>query len=177
MKLEYTIHEQDFLSFQLFEASKSLRINRKKRNGWIVMTIVSLLFAYYSYSNQNNTMTIYFLVIALITGLFYPKYFIWRYKRHYKLSIKEAYSNRFGQTETLEITDDFILSKDKTGEGKINLTEVEKVNETQTHFFIKLSTGLSLIIPKAELDNTYELRSVFKKLKLQLNDETNWTWK
>ena len=36
MTIEYKIEEQDFLDFQLFTASKSDRINKKKRNGWVL---------------------------------------------------------------------------------------------------------------------------------------------
>lgn len=176
MILKYKIEEKDFLDFQLFTASKSERINKKKRNGWILLTIGSLAAASYFYANQNTAMTIYFAFVAIIFGLFYPRYFKWRYYKHYKTYIKENYSKRFGQIETLEINDDSISSKDKTGEGKINLSEIEKVDETDKHFFLKISTGLSLIIPKKELNNTDEVRTKFKVLGLPVNDETNWKW-
>ena len=114
MKLDYKIDEQDFLDFQLFTASKSDRINKKKRNGWILLTAGSIVIALYFYLNGNSTMTIYFGLVALACGLFYPKYFKWRYKNHYKTYIKENYSKRFGQIESLEISSDYIFSKDKT---------------------------------------------------------------
>ena len=177
MKLDYKIDEQDFLDFQLFTASKSDRINKKKRNGWILLTAGSIVIALYFYLNGNSTMTIYFGLVALACGLFYPKYFKWRYKNHYKTYIKENYSKRFGQIESLEISSDYIFSKDKTGEGKINLSEIERVDETDNHFFLKISTGLSLLIPKNELVSINELREKFKEIGLSINDETKRTWK
>lgn len=177
MTLEYKIDEQDFLDFQLFTASKSDRINKKKRNGWILLTAGSIVVACYFYLNENNPMTIYCGVVAVVTGIFYPRYFKCRYKKHYKTYIKENYSKRFGQVETIEINNDSILSKDKTGEGKINLSEIEKIDETDNHFFLKISTGLSLIIPKKELESVNELREKFKNVGLTVQDETNWTWK
>lgn len=177
MTLEYKIDEQDFLDFQLFTASKSDRINKKKRNGWILLTIGSIVVALYFYLNENVAMTIYFGLVAIACGLFYPKYFKWKYKKHYKPYIKENYSKRFGQIEALEINNDYIFSKDKTGEGKINISEIERVDETDNHFFLKISTGLSLIIPKKELENVDELRENFKEIRLTVNNETNWTWK
>jgi len=177
MILKYKIEEKDFLDFQLFTASRSERINKKKRNGWILLTIGSIAAASYFYANQNMVMTIYFAFVAIIFGLFYPRYFKWRYNKHFKAYIKENYSKRFGQIETLEINNDSISSKDKTGEGKINLSEIEKVDETDKHFFLKISTGLSLIIPKKELNNTDEIREKFKGLGMRVNDETDWKWK
>ena len=121
-------------------------------------------------------MTIYFGLSALAFGLFYPKYFKWRYKIHYKTFIKENYSKRFGQKEFLEINSDHIYSKDKTGEGKINLSEIERVDETCNHFFLKISTGMSLVIPKKELESIDKLRQKFMEIGLTVNDKTNWKW-
>lgn len=177
MILEYKIEEQDFLDFQLFTASKSDRINKKKRNGWILLTMGSVVMALYFYLNENVAMTIYFGLVAIACGLFYPKYFRWRYKNHYKTYIQENYSKRFGQVETLEINNDWIFSKDKTGEGKINISEIERVDETNNHFFLKISTGLSMLIPKKQLENVDELRENFEEIGLTVNNETNWTWK
>ena len=177
MTLEYKIDEQDFLDFQLFTASKSDRINKKKRNGWILLTVGSIAVALSFYLKENIAMTIYFGLVALACGFFYPKYFKWRYKKHYKTYIKENYSKRFGQVETLEISNDWIFSKDKTGEGKINLSEIDRIDETDNHFFLKISTGLSLLIPKTELRSVDGLRDKFKEIGLTVNDETNWSWK
>lgn len=177
MTLEYKINEEDFLDFQLFTASQSERINKKKRNGWILLTLGSILIALYFYLNNNITMTIYFGLVAFACGLFYPKYFKWRYKRHYKNYIKENYSKRFGELATLTINSDSIFSKDKTGEGKINISEIEQIDETDKHFFLKISTGLSLLIPKKELSDIDGLRAKFKKLGIVVNNELNWKWK
>ena len=174
MKLEYKINEQDFLAFQLFSASKSERINKQKRHGWIIMTVGSLLVTFYFYLNHYTVMTIYFALIAIASGLFYPKYFRWKHKKNYKTHIQENYSKRFGQIETLEIRNDSIISKDKTGEGKIFLSELEKIDETKNHFFLKISSGLSLIIPKNEIENSDKLRQKFIDLGLTLNNETHW---
>ncbi len=177
MKLEYKIEENDFLDFQLFTASKSERINKKKKNGWLSLTIGAIIVGVYFYLNQNILMAIYFGLVSLACGLFYPKYFKWRYKKHYKAYITENYSKRFGLTEIIEINDDFILSKDKTGEGKIKLAEIEKIDETGNHFFLKVSTGMSLIIPKDRISSPNILRVEFEKLGLKINNERNWKWK
>ena len=177
MTFEFKLNEQDFLDFQLFTASKSDRINKKKRNGWVYLTIGAILVALFSYLNQNYFLSIYSGLVAIVLGLFYPKYFKWRYKKHYMTHIQEIYSKRFGQIEAIQINDDSILSKDKTGEGRIYLSEIEHIHETDNHFFLKVSTGISLIIPKKELNDTSLLKKKFKDIGLTLIDETNWKWK
>ena len=176
MKIEYLIQEEDFLKYQLFTASKSERINRKKRNGWIGLTIGSLLFALYFYNSDKDFLTYYFVVVAMITGLFYPKYFKWRYKKHYRTYIKENYKNRFNERAQLEFTPEYIESKDKTGEGKIKTSELKEISETSDHFFVKLSTGMSLIIPKKEFSDLNQLRGQLEQLNIPIKDELNWEW-
>lgn len=177
MVLEYKINEQDFLDFQIFAASKSDSINKKKRNGWLLLTIGSLGIAVYFYLRENMFLAIYFGLMALVCGLFYPTYFRWRYRRHFKTYLKEHYSKRFGQVEWLEIGSDSIITKNKTGEAKIKLSEIEYIDETDKHFFLKISTGLSLIIPKKELSDATELKSKFRNLGLNVNEEVGWKWK
>ncbi|MFV0472052.1 MAG: YcxB family protein [Paludibacteraceae bacterium] len=177
MTIEYKINEQDFIDFQLFTASKSDRINRKKKTERILLTIGSFIIALCFYLTHNTPMMIYFGLVAVVCGLFYPKYFVWRYKKYYKSHIKEYYSKRFGQTERIEINNDSVFLKDKIGEGKINLSEIDKIDETNDHFFLKVSTGVSLIIPKREIPNPYVVRDKFADIGLRVNDETNWKWK
>jgi len=177
MILKYTLAEEDFLDFQLFIASKSERINKKKRNGWILLTVGPIVVACYFYFKENSFLAIYFGLLAILAGVFYPKYFIWRYKKHYRNYIKDNYSNRFGEQEIIEIGLDSILSSDKTGEARINLSEIERVDETSYHFFVKVSTGHSLIIPKRKLNDIKGIRSKFEKIGLSLYDEQSWVWK
>ncbi|WP_167916582.1 YcxB family protein [Tamlana crocina] len=115
--------------------------------------------------------------MSIISLLFYGKYYKWKLKKHYTKFVTENYAKRFGQLESLEIYPDFIFAKDKTGEGKINISEIENVSGTQNHFFIKISTGLSLIIPKARIKNSMETKSQFENMNIPVIDETNWKWK
>ena len=59
---------------------------------------------------------------------------------------------------------------------KINLSEVERVDETIDHFFLKISTGISLIIPRKELNNPDILREHLQNIGLAINNETDWNW-
>ncbi|MCD4792252.1 MAG: YcxB family protein [Bacteroidales bacterium] len=177
MKIEFKIQENDFLEFQLFTSSKSKRIQKKKRNAWLILTIASVIFALYFFCLEILSITIYFVVTSVLIGIFYPKYFNWRYKRHYKNHIKENYKNRFGETEDVEFGSEYIYTKSKIGEGKVFLKEIEKINETSNHFFLKISTGMSLIIPKREINDITELREKFQTLGFTINDELNWNWK
>ncbi|XKX05399.1 YcxB family protein [Tenacibaculum maritimum] len=51
----------------------------------------------------------------------------------------------------MEFNSEFVITEDKTGEGKTKISEIEKINEIKNNFFIKLSNGSSFIISKKEL--------------------------
>ena len=177
MKLQIKLQEQDFVDFQLFTASQSDRINKKKRNGWLISSLLGLVFTGLFIFENNLALIIYCGVFSVLSLLFYPNYFIWRYKKHYQKFVKENYINRFGVSESLEFTQDSILYSNKTGDGKIILSEIERIDETQKHFFVKVSSGLSIIIPKSELESREEFKSKLNELDLQITDQTNWKWR
>ena len=169
MTLEFELNEQDFLDLQLFIASQSKRINKRKRNGWMFLTGCFIIVSIFFYSEYNIFLTVYFGIAAIISGLFYPKYFVWRHKKHYKTFIKENYSCRIGERDHIEINNQVIFSKNETGESTINISEIEKVDETEKHFFVKIKGGLSYIIPKYKIQNSAEVRAKFESLGFNVN--------
>ena len=176
MTLEFELNEQDFLDFQLFTASQSRRINKRKRNGWILVTGCFIIISVFFYSEYNVFLAVYFGIVAIISGLFYPKYFIWRHKKHYKTFIKENYSCRIGEINHIEIDDQVIFSKNKTGESTLNISEIEKIDETEKHFFVKIKGGLAYIIPKYKIQNSDEVRAKFESLRFNVN-KAIYKWK
>lgn len=174
MTYEYQIQEEDFVGFQLYTASKSESIRRKKRNGWIGLTISALILALLLW--EHGGLGIYFLIVAVITLLFYPKYFMWRYKRHYENYVKKSHKNRFGEKVRIEIHPDHIFTKDRTGEGKIYLSAIDQINETSKYFFVQISSGMTLIFPKENI-NSEQLKEKFDTLKIPIHEELNWKWK
>ncbi|HPH45444.1 MAG TPA: hypothetical protein PKU83_00450 [Chryseolinea sp.] len=138
---------------------------------------------YLFFENSNDFLGYYFLVASILSLTLYPLYSRWRYKRHYKRYIADTYKNRFGEECKLEINEDFIVTKDKTGEGKINTTEVEEINEIKDFYFVKMRIGVSLIISKVKTDAS-ELEILVKGLKelvdkkgVKHNVELNWKWR
>ncbi|MEM6684582.1 MAG: YcxB family protein, partial [Bacteroidota bacterium] len=148
MTVTYTLQKEDFLTFQLFTASTSKRIQEKKKNSWLGITVVFLMVAAFFYLERNNFLAIWFGVSAVITGIFYPTYFNWTHMKHYKKYVEEHNINRFGQEENLTIREDVISSQNNLGDGNIKISAITEIAETETHFFLKMISGLSLIIPK-----------------------------
>ncbi len=171
MKIKFVLTETDYLEFQIFAWSKSEVTKKKRKNSWVLLTIVPLLFAIYFQTKDNNVLSIYFITLALICALFYPKYFRWNYKRHFKNYINTNYSDRFGETTELEFSSDHIYSKENAGEGKILFSEIEQLCETATHLYVMITNGMSLIIPKKQIDNIDEIKEIFKTKNIPLNQQ------
>ncbi|WP_107039147.1 YcxB family protein [Brumimicrobium mesophilum] len=177
MEIAYKLTEKDFLDFQMYTASKNERINKKKNKSWILIVAASLILGIYFYFQNNIFTSIYCLSFSIITGLFYRKYFIWKHKKHYQNFIKENYSKQFGKPIKLNFGNEYIHSSDKTEEGKFKLSEIEIINETHYHLFLKISPSMSIIIPKRELLDIQSLKKHIAFVGIKINTELDWTWK
>jgi len=146
MKLQYQIQEEDFFTYQVFTASQSKRIKRLRFRGKLMLLALCSIGMWVFYFD-NALMTFYFAGVFLLVLFGFGKYFNWRHRRHYRAHIKEHYAGRFGLDETLVLKDDVLISTNKLGESTLNISEFEKISETNSHLFMHLSTGTTLIIP------------------------------
>ncbi len=176
MLIKYKLEKEDFLNFQLFAASQSERIMKKKRNTPVFLSLLTLTMGVCFYLMNNIPLTVYSVALTFLFCFLYPKYSSWRYKKHYQAYINENYNNRFGKSIELEFNQDAIKSKDKTGEGMINLSEVAEVCETFDYLFVRISTGITLIIPKRELLDVESLKNHFILIGLNIIDKLDWKW-
>lgn len=143
------------------------------------MSTVMLILCWSAYSSSRLNHLYFLIPLALIVILFYPKYQKWYYRRHYINHIKEHYKNKVNQTSVLELDSECIKSSSKFGEASINLREVIELNETGDYLFVKISTGESLILPKAKVDIDLfkkELLSILPSNGLLVTEELNWKW-
>ena len=146
MQYTYKIEEEDLFTFQLYTASKSIVLEKKKRNGRFILVVASLAFGGYFLSSDEIPLGLYFCGMTVITFLFYNRYFLWKHKLNYRRFIRANYSSRFGMTETLELFPDHIHVKDELGEGDVKREELDGVVELADYFFVGLKSGTSLII-------------------------------
>jgi hypothetical protein len=180
-KPSMTLDENDYLTYQLYTASKTPRVRKARIRSWILTTVTFSCLTYLFFESSNNFLGYYFLAASVITLILYPVYSRWRYRRHYLRYIQDTYKNKLGEESTLEITEDIIVTKDKTGEGRINTTEIEAINEIKDFFFIKMKTGESLIISKVKTGNLDNIKRQIKSLTeskgIKHNVELDWQWK
>jgi hypothetical protein len=181
MTIDYKIDENDFLTHQLFVASKSDRIKRKRQRSKILVPLIYVAFGLLFLFQDKVSLTIIFFIIGLIWFLIYPLWERRHYIKHYKGFIKENYKDRLGRTATLEFNNDFILAKDNGSESKVLTTELEEICEISTTIFVRLKGGQSFILPKdkiANFDNVKaRLRELATYLKIKYETDEKWEWK
>lgn len=176
MKYKYTVEEKDFLSLQLFAASTSKNIKIKKLLGWIFLSAASGIFSIIIYRDGNILGASILGILTFVIAALYPALYKLRYKKHYTKYVNKHYHKRFGETASLEIFKDYIVSKNKTGEGRIKISEIDEIIETQDYLFMKISSGVSVIIPKESVNNIEALKSTLKDRKIKFTINLDWKW-
>lgn len=181
MTIDYNIDENDFLTHQLFVASKSDRIKRKRLRNKVILPLIYVAFGLLFLFEDKYLMATIFFIIGLLWFFVYPLWERRHYTKHYKGFIEENYKDRIGRTATLEFSNDFILAKDNGSESKVLTTEVEEICEIPTTIFVRIKGGQSFILPKDKIPNidnvTTRLKELADYLKIKYDHDENWEWK
>lgn len=177
MKIEYILEESDFIDYYLFSYSENKGALKTIKISKFLLFGLFIYFAIDLYNSNLVGLAIVFGVLAIAILVFYNKICQSKLKRHFTKVVKKNYQNRLGEKETMEFTSDYIITEDKTNEGKTKISDIEKINETQNNFFIKLSNGSSFIISKKEIDNLDNIKLRWKALNIPISDHLEWEWK
>ena len=178
MTINYQLTNSDFLEYQLYTSSKSELHKKRRFRSRIIVPIIYVLFGLYlANKNGDNGIGIVFAGIGILWFVFYPLYSKWRYKNHFKKHVEENYKNRINKPVEIDFDENSVNAKDFTSESKINGTELKELIETKDHFFIKLTTDLSLIVPKHSIENQMEFKKRVTELGAEYVNELNWKWK
>lgn len=168
MKITYILEEYDYLTFQLFYAKHAPKFRNKRRNGWVILTLLPLILAGVFYAEDNLNAVAYCLVMAVLTGIGYPRLFDWKQKKNFVKFVQIAFKDLIGQFATFEIHPKHVLIKNKTGSGKLKFSELEGINETSSYFYVATLEGHTIIIPKKAIPNPNEFKSLMEKANVEL---------
>lgn len=180
MLLTYTVSDSDYLNYQLYVASKSPQIAKKRRRVRVLVPVAYVIMALYGYFKENYTMAITFAVVAILWWLLYPLRDRKIYINHYKRFIQENLQTAEKRNVTLEISPSFFVARDGENESKIGTAELAAINETGELFLIRLKTAQTFILPKSAFSNTEEIERFLKDLAwkqhVPYTSELNWKW-
>ncbi len=181
MTIEYSVDENDFINFQLYVASKSDRIRKKRENNkWIVPIIygvIGILFLF----KENLIIAISFFAFGMLWLFIYPIWERRHYVKHFQSFIRENYKERVRKPTTMEFGTDFLFARSGEMESKIPKKEIEEIIELPEMILMKLKTGQAFIFPKNKIKDLEEFRTMLKELaghlNISYNIEESWEWK
>lgn len=179
MVIKLALSSSDYLTYQLYTASKSKRVKSNRRKSWLVVSAAFFVLGVIFYDNIKFY-SFWFGGFGVISLIFYPVYARYYYKKHYEKSVLEHYGNKVGKESIIDFQPDYIMSKDVVGESKIYTIEVCEINEIGTHYFVKIKTGESLIVPKSIVhDDAFigKLMEIFNNPAIKINKELDWKWR
>lgn len=181
MTVTFTHDEHDYLDQQLYVASKSKPIIQRRQRGRILIPFFAMIMIGLQFYKQNYFFAIYALVVGAAWFFLYPIFEKHRYLKFYKKYITENFKERFHKEISAEFKSNSIVMKDISTSGEINYSEIEKIIEIQSSFYIKLKSSAYLIFPKNKTHELSTLHQAFAFLKekhnIPFSAELDWTWK
>ena len=176
-----TLDENDYLTYHLYTASKISSFKNTRIRSWVITTLTLVILAFLFFRSGNSFLATYFLLFAVLCLILFPVYSRWMYKKHYLKQVKEIYKHRFGVECYLSINDDNITEQDKTGEVRINTSQIEEINEISDYYFIQAKSGIAFVISKYKNDNIENIErainSLIENKKIRHNIDLKWKWK
>ena len=180
MILEFSLDRNDYLTYNLFEASKSKRIKRSKLLGKILLPIFFIIYTLIAFIYISIFSSCILFSIAALWFFFYPLWSKKHYEKHYKAHVDETYKAKFNEKTTLEITkDDLKYSAEDSG-SKISTNQIQEIIDIPTMILIKLKVG-AYILPKEKIADIEivkkELKELSEYLQIPYTIENDWKWK
>ena len=180
MILEFSLDRNDYLTYQLFEASKSKKIKRFRIGARMLVSIVFFIYGLAAQGREDIVFSYIFFSIGVLWFFLYPLWNGKYYITHYGKLLDKSYKEQFGEKLTLEITKDSLISITKNSENKTSTNQIQEIIEIPTMILIKFKV-YAYILPK---DKITDIKMIKKELK-ELSDflqipykiENNWKWK
>lgn len=181
MKVTYSIEREDFLVRQLFLASTSALIKRKRLRDRLIPAAVYMLIGLSFICFQHYFFGTLFLIVALLWFLIYPLSQRKRLLRIYGEHLNESLGTRADVKVFLELTNEFILLKNDVEESRIATSEIRSIQEIPSLILVRFDGSAMLIIPKRKVAELNELVSRLKELANHLNvgyvTDLDWKWR
>ncbi|MBL7966357.1 MAG: YcxB family protein [Prolixibacteraceae bacterium] len=181
IRLEFQLEREDHVTFQLYIASKSERIKKNRKTTKYRVPIAYLILATIIFFVGELGLSIMFILIGILWYLFYPKYELKRYEKHYRSYVEENFKTELESMAIIEFTETVINTNDNKGNSTIKIETIKEIDEIENYFFIRLSPGLGLIIPKSKITDMsgFEnwLNEIIKKYGIKRNVDLAWKWK
>lgn len=173
----FTLNENDFINFHLYEASTNPSKIKSRKKSFFILLVLSLLTVFCGYLKDEIPLMYYGLFCAFLVLCFGNIYLRWRHKRHYTRHVKNNFNCQSEESVQIEIIDDHIRMIDSASDSNVKISEIKVVNEIKNYYFLKLSTGLNLVIPKTLSSLNDEVNAMIRNHNIPHFVQLDWKWR
>ncbi len=181
MNTNFKITQQNYLTFQLYLASKSQSILKKRKRTRLVVPILYSVFAISLFVLESPFLAAGFAAFAMLWFFFYPIWEKGKYVKYYQKIIQENHKSRIGTDIKIDIQNDHLFTASGGTEAKIATSEIIEIVELKDLLLIRLDVTQAFVIPKDQINELpaliRELKELAKKLKVKYTEELGWVWK
>ncbi|TKC12791.1 YcxB family protein [Pedobacter polaris] len=171
-----TLSENDHITFQLYEASTNSEKRKSRKRSFFIFLALGLFVIILGYQKEDSFLMYYGVFCSILVICFGNTYLGWRHKKHYIKHVKNKLKDLPEEIVEIEINDDQIKVIDRVSNTKIKISEITLVNEIKSHYFLKLSTGPSIVIPKSNPALNEEVLAMISNFNLQHIIKLDWKW-
>lgn len=180
--ISYSVAPEDYLTYQLYMASKSKEVKVKRRRNWLLIPLIYLVFSALAFFiGKQKNIALVFSLLAAAWLIIYPFYARWVYKDKFKKAIIKNNKEIFGKKVTLAIENNNLKISDTQNTSSKKLADIVSIHEISSHIFIKLKKGSSIIIPKVGLiaskDFINLIQTMSKQTGVKIEKELKWKWR
>lgn len=181
LELDYELTESDVLNMQLYQISQNQEFNKQRKREKIRLIGLSFLFGIILFFDEGfRFFSYFFLGSAVLFFLIYPWWSEWFYKRTLRKEVISKYKDTFPYRLNLVLNDDTLETKTIKGHRAFNISDIKSIAENKNYFFIGTVDQLSIIIPKAQIN---DLSNIYKQIEyytshhnIQFISDLNWRW-
>lgn len=163
MEINYELKEQDFLDFNRYHAKKSSSI---KRSIWIQRLLGPIIFLVAGFvatrmsDSESSSLPLLFGVTSILWFVFYPKYFYWELSRKTSKTLKKNPNANILGKKTIQLDSGKLKEIGLDSEVIASLDFIEKIEETEKHVFIYITSVSAFIVPIKAFESI-EIKNAF----------------
>lgn len=172
-----TLRENDHIMFQLYEASTNQVKIKSRKKSFFILLALSILVILYGYWKSNNFLVYYGLFCTFLVLTFGNTYLGWRHKKHYTRHVQNNRNGRPDETVQIEISDDQIRMIDQVSDSTVKIAEITRVNEIKDYYFLKLSTGPTIVVPKTVPALNEDVKAMIRNHNIPHVLQLDWKWR
>lgn len=148
MKIKYTVEIEDLIAFNEHHMDHSPMFRQSKKNA-IIYTPLSLflLFLVIGIGEHAWTLSIIGIIASLILAVLAPLTFRKHVRKTLEKSMSEGRNKGAVGQQQLELRDDGIYNTNSAGTQSTYWNAVERIEQTETHGFIYISSMSAHVIP------------------------------